>query len=106
MEELKPFDKLDDQQKRCCVDIAIGIAIIAARVPTFGKGLFRDISDEWALSAGLDSNQCKYALTGVSTTLYNSTWEFHVDKKEDAMVCQFIKRNDPLGANGETALIE
>jgi hypothetical protein len=99
--ELKPFNKLDDRQKRCCIDIAIGMAIIAARIPTFGKGLFRDISDQWALSADLDENLCKYALTGVSTSLYNSTWEFHVTKENESMVCQFIKVEEPGGLNGD-----
>src|SRR5215472_3877426 len=97
--ELKPFDRLDEAQQRCCVDIAIGIAIIASRVPTFGKDLFRDISDQWALCADLDQNQCKYALTGVSTELYNGSWEFHVRKEEASMVCQFNKIEESAGSN-------
>jgi hypothetical protein len=100
--ELKPFDKLDEAQQRCCVDIAIGVAVIAARIPTFGKTLFRDISEQWALSAGLDLNQCKYALTGVSNTLFNSDWEFHVRKDGDSMVCQFTRVAEP-GKNGNAA---
>ena len=99
--ELKPFDKLDEAQQRCCIDIAIGMSIIAARIPTFGKDLFKAISDQWALSADLDPNLCKYALSGVSTTLYDSTWEFHVRKESDAMVCQFIKVKEPA-TNGDS----
>jgi hypothetical protein len=101
MQELKPFEKLDEAQKRCCIDIAIGMSIIAARVPTFGKELFKSISDQWALCAKLDENLCKYALTGVSTNLYNSSWEFHVTKEDETLVCQFMKRPEPVGGNGE-----
>jgi hypothetical protein len=104
MQELKPFDKLDEEQRRCCIDIAIGMAIIAARIPTFGKGIFQDISDQWALCAELDKNQCRYALSGVSTTLYNTSWEFHVTKEAEAMVCQFIKRQEPGGGNGDSPI--
>jgi len=100
MQDLKPFEKLDDAQQRCCIDIAIGIAIIASRVPTFGKQIFKDISDQWAICAALDQNQCKYALTGVSASLYNSTWEFHVRKETDSMVCQFIKV-EKISQNGD-----
>jgi hypothetical protein len=101
VEELKPFDKLDEQQQKCCVDIAIGVSVIASRVPTFGRDLFRAIANEWANCAELDENLCRYALSGVTTELYNSTWEFHLTKENGSMVCQFIKRNEPGGGNGE-----
>jgi hypothetical protein len=98
--DLKPFDKLDETQQRCCIDIAIGIAVIAARVPGFGKPLFKAISDQWAQSANLDPNHCKYALTGVSNQLFNSSWEFHVHKEGESMVCRFVKHAGNAG-NGD-----
>jgi len=106
MQELKPFDLLSEEQQRCCVDIAIGIAIIAARVPTFGRDLFRDIAKQWAACAELDQNRCRYALSGVSATLYDSSWEFHVRKEGASMVCQFIKIEEPGGGNGESPILE
>lgn len=101
MQELKPFDRLDQDQQRCCIDISIGMAIIAARVPSFGAKIFKDICREWADSSGIDQNLCKYALNGVAAELYNSNWEFHVTKEGQSMVCQFISPKKSAGANGE-----
>lgn len=99
--EIKPFDKLDEAQQRCCIDIAIGISIIASRIPTFNKQLFKDISDQWALCAELDENLCKYALTGVSTTLYETSWKYHVIKDAETMTCEFVNQEESGASNGE-----
>jgi hypothetical protein len=99
-QETKPYDKLDDEQKRCCVDIAIGISIIAARCPAFSKNEFAAISAKWSRSAGLDDNLCRYALRDVTNELFDSEWEFHIIKQGIAFTTQFSKRKYGAG-NGE-----
>jgi hypothetical protein len=62
--------------------------------------LFDTIAYEWAEGAVLDPNLCRYSLRGVSNQLYNSSWEFHVKKEGESMVCQFLKRQDNA-SNGD-----
>jgi hypothetical protein len=98
MPEVKPFDRLDEAQKQCCIDIAIGIAIIASRVPSFDRHIFKQISDQWAFSAELDKNVCRYALSSVTDELlFDSRWEYHVSKHGPSLICEFVNRQQ----NGE-----
>jgi hypothetical protein len=101
--DVKPFERLNEQQQKCCVDIAIGMLVIAARVPSFNMEIFKMISDQWANCALLDRNQCRYALQEVTTGLYDTSWEFHLVKEDNdgVITTQFIRRKQPGGGNGE-----
>ena len=106
--DIKPFDKLSDEQKKMAIDIAIGMSIISARVPSFNADIFKLIANAWSIDSGVDPNVCRYALSGVSSTLYNTSWEFHVIKEgaEAHLTSQFIKRKEAGGGNGDAVQIE
>lgn len=103
-EEVKPFNKLNEQEKRVCVDIAIGMAVIAARAPAFSTENFKGIADAWAKSAGLDDNLCRYALRDVTNELCDLAWDFHVSKEGIAFTTQFMQRKNE-GGNGESDIL-
>lgn len=102
MPEVKPFDRLDRSQQVACIDVAIGIAILAARCSGFGRKEFNAIADTWAESSGLDHNLCRYALRNVSEELYDTAWDFSVAKNEsDTIVTHFQRRKKEVRGNGE-----
>lgn len=85
------------------MDIALGIAILAARCSAFGRKEFNTLADAWAESSGLDQNLCRYALRNVSEELYNTAWDFSVGKNEsDTIVTHFQRRKKEVRGNGET----
>jgi hypothetical protein len=99
--DTKPFDRLDEQQQRCCIDIAVAVAVIGSRVPAFGKDAFNEIVSAFATSSGVDPNICRYALRDVTDELFYTSWEFHVTKSGHSVATQFIKRKEPVPGNGE-----
>jgi len=110
MQKIKAFEKLDDQQARSCIDIAVALSILAARLnPWFSKESFRQIYNEWSKASGIDPNQCRYAICDATMALYQHNWKFHVTKEANALICQFIPDPQPElegGNNGESSQLE
>jgi hypothetical protein len=99
--ETRAFDRLEEQQQRCCIDVAVAVAVIGSRVPAFGKEAFDKIVSAFATSAGVEPNISRYALRDVTDELFYTSWEFHVTKEGPAVATQFMKRKEPVGGNGE-----
>ena len=101
--DIKPFERLNADQQKVAIDLAVACSLIVTRLPTISQSIFALVEHDFAAQYDVASNIAKYALRDCGRTLFQTAWSCTVTKDIDNYVMTHFKQEPeslPAG-NGE-----
>jgi hypothetical protein len=100
-EQTRPFERLNVEEQKAAVDIAVALTVLGTRIPTLTKGFSDAVATEFVNCYKVVPNVAKYALRELGVSLFKENWEFTVHKTGMMITTEFKPVEGSGPGNGQ-----